>query len=171
MTFIELSQVLGNFGEFFGAIAVVGTLIFLSIQVQHSKRATEANTRSMDESRRLAMAQTYQARAFQSEEALRSMAGSDEWPSLLLKIGGWGYEGDASGLDDLSAVERERMRLMQLGRLQQLDNLHYQHQKGYLDDDNVVNNIRMNARYWRGLGIWPWKPSFRTEVERILAEE
>ncbi len=34
MTVIELSQVLGNFGEFFGAIAVVGTLVFLSIQVR-----------------------------------------------------------------------------------------------------------------------------------------
>ena len=28
MTVIELSQVLGNFGEFFGAIAVVGTLVY-----------------------------------------------------------------------------------------------------------------------------------------------
>ncbi len=40
MTVIELSQVLGNFGEFFGAIAVVGTLVFLAIQVRHSKEAT-----------------------------------------------------------------------------------------------------------------------------------
>ena len=57
MTVIELSQVLGNFGEFFGAIAVVGTLIFLAIQVRQSKEATEANTRSMDEGRRLVLAQ------------------------------------------------------------------------------------------------------------------
>ena len=158
---------LGALGEFVGAFAVVATLIFLAIQVR-------ANTQSMDESRRFAMAQTYQARAFQQEEELRWMAGSDDWPSLILKMGGWGTEGDASGLDELSAVERERMRLMLLGRLDRLDNLHYQYQKGYLDDEyyesNVVNIIRRDARYWRGLGIWPWKPSFREEVERILAE-
>ena len=44
MTLMEWSQLLGNFGEFFGAIAVVATLIFLSVQVRHSKQATEANT-------------------------------------------------------------------------------------------------------------------------------
>jgi hypothetical protein len=41
------SQVLGNFGEFVGAIAVVVTLIYLAIQVRHSKEATEANTRTI----------------------------------------------------------------------------------------------------------------------------
>ena len=37
---------LGALGEFVGSIAVVVTLVFLAIQVRHSKNATEANTRS-----------------------------------------------------------------------------------------------------------------------------
>ncbi len=45
MTVIELSQVLGNFGEFFGAIAVVATLIFLAVQVRHSWKAMDENSR------------------------------------------------------------------------------------------------------------------------------
>ena len=49
------AQLLGNYGEFVGAIAVVATLFYLAVQVRHSKRATEANTRSLEQSRELAM--------------------------------------------------------------------------------------------------------------------
>ena len=34
------AQLLGNYGEFFGSVAVVATLIYLSIQVRHSSRQT-----------------------------------------------------------------------------------------------------------------------------------
>ena len=47
------AQLLGNYGEFVGAIAVVATLVYLAVQVRHGKEATEANTRSMDESRKV----------------------------------------------------------------------------------------------------------------------
>ena len=49
------AQLLGNYGEFVGAIAVVATLFYLAVQVRHSKSATEANTRSLEQSRELAM--------------------------------------------------------------------------------------------------------------------
>ena len=42
-----VSEVLGNFGEFVSAIAVVVTLAYLAVQVRHSKEATEANTRTI----------------------------------------------------------------------------------------------------------------------------
>jgi len=41
------AQLLGNYGEFVGALAVVITLGYLAVQVRHSKEATEANTRQM----------------------------------------------------------------------------------------------------------------------------
>ena len=46
MTLMETAQVLGNFGEFVGAIAVVATLLYLAVQVRHSKEALDANTRT-----------------------------------------------------------------------------------------------------------------------------
>ena len=49
------AQLLGNYGEFVGAIAVVATLFYLAVQVRHSKDATEANTRSLEQSRELAL--------------------------------------------------------------------------------------------------------------------
>jgi hypothetical protein len=39
MTFIEISEVLGNLGEFGGALAVVGTLLYLAVQVRQSGKA------------------------------------------------------------------------------------------------------------------------------------
>lgn len=44
MSLIEVSQLLGNFGEFLGAIAVVVTLIYLAAQVKHNTRAARAAT-------------------------------------------------------------------------------------------------------------------------------
>ena len=42
---METIQMLGNLGEFVGAFAVVATLIYLTIQVRHSRDAMEENSR------------------------------------------------------------------------------------------------------------------------------
>ena len=44
MDFVTTSQILGNVGEFVGAIAVVVTLAYLAVQVRHNKEATDTNT-------------------------------------------------------------------------------------------------------------------------------
>ena len=41
MTFIGLSEILGNLGEFVGAIAVFATLIYLAVQVRVTRRSTD----------------------------------------------------------------------------------------------------------------------------------
>jgi hypothetical protein len=38
------AQILGNYGEFFGAVAVVATLGYLAVQISHSNRTTIATT-------------------------------------------------------------------------------------------------------------------------------
>jgi len=43
MTFIELSEVLGNLGDFVGSVAVLVTLIYLAVQVRHSRDLLEEN--------------------------------------------------------------------------------------------------------------------------------
>ena len=44
MDLMDTAQLLGNFGEFVGSIAVVTTLIFVGIQVRHGWRALNENT-------------------------------------------------------------------------------------------------------------------------------
>ncbi len=41
MTLMEISQVLGNVGEFVGAIAVVATLLYLAVQVREAGRSSK----------------------------------------------------------------------------------------------------------------------------------
>jgi hypothetical protein len=67
MSFIEITAVLGNLGEFVGAIAVVLTLFYVGLQVKHRKQAAEANTRSLD---------AYHARAIEMAASLRTIADS-----------------------------------------------------------------------------------------------
>ena len=39
----EIAQLLGNYGEFFGSIVLIATLIYLSVQIrQHTKQMTSA---------------------------------------------------------------------------------------------------------------------------------
>ena len=47
MSLIETTQLLGNLGEFVGAIAVVVTLAYLAVQVRHGREATEINTNQL----------------------------------------------------------------------------------------------------------------------------
>ena len=47
----EFAQLLGNYGEFIGAIAVVFTLGYLAVQVKHSRQSLDANTKSAEKIR------------------------------------------------------------------------------------------------------------------------
>ena len=159
------AQLLGNYGEFVGAIAVVGTLFYLALQVRHSKEATEANTRSIDENRKVAMAQIYHARAAESAAHYRMLAESEHIP-LILKL-------DESGVDSLSEEERARMTFLQVAAAQRMDATFYAHQLGLLDTDHYetgfVPAIQALAPRWKELGVPPMRSSFATEVDHILA--
>ena len=41
MDHLTFAQLLGNYGEFVGAIAVVATLLYLAVQVKHNREQTE----------------------------------------------------------------------------------------------------------------------------------
>ena len=41
MSLMETAQLLGNFGEFFGALVVVASVIYLAVQVKHSSQSTK----------------------------------------------------------------------------------------------------------------------------------
>ncbi len=53
---MEITQILGNLGEFVGAIGVVATLIYLAIQVRHSAELLKINNAAIKENVRLARA-------------------------------------------------------------------------------------------------------------------
>ena len=42
MNLLDVSQILGNFGEFVGSIGVLATLAYLAVQIRQNTRATQA---------------------------------------------------------------------------------------------------------------------------------
>jgi hypothetical protein len=163
MTITEL----GALGEFVGAIGVVVTLVYLSIQIRQ-------NTRAMQESRRLALAQTYQVRADALQDMLVQAANSEHIGPILAKLTGVGYPEDVTSLDQLTPVERGRFRQWQIAQQTHWDNMFYQYQQGFLDEeyyrDEFVVRVRRLAPIWRALGIVGNRQSFDREIQRVLGE-
>ena len=175
MTFVETTQVLGNLGEFIGAIAVVMTLFYLARQVRHSRDSVDANTRALDEGRKLAMVQTFQARAEIRINQLQFDAESEHVTPIMDKLYEAGWPENAEIFEALSTLEQRRVRAWLTMGQRQLDNYHYQYQQGLVEPEHwngvIVPAIRFLAPSWRYVESSGYRPSFRIEVERILAEE
>ena len=165
---METIQMLGSLGEFVGAIAVVATLVYLAIQVRHSKEAMEANTQSIERSQRLAIAQTYQARAQMAIETFRSNSESDYLAPIMVKF-------EEDGLEALTTEERFRLYGHEMCNQLHFDNMHFQFEQGFVDDEYYRGVFKpvvgANATKWKQLGPFAARQSFREEVDNILAEE
>ena len=163
MTIIEL----GALGEFVGAIGVIATLAYLAAQIRQ-------NTRSMEEGRRLALAQTYQMRADALQTMLVEAANSEHVGPILVKLTSAGYPEDVAALDQLSIEERGRFRQWQIAQQTHWDNLFFQYQQGFLDEEYYTNAFRERvgrlAPTWRALGLINGRASFVREVEALLEE-
>ncbi len=164
---METIQMLGSLGEFVGAIAVVATLVFLAVQVRYSRQATEANTQSIERSQRLAVAQTYQARAQMAIETFRAHSESDYLAPILVKF-------EEDGLEALTPEERFRLYGHEMCNQLHFDNMHFQFEQGFVDDEYYSGVFKRvvgaNATKWKQLGPFAARQSFREEVERILSE-
>jgi hypothetical protein len=163
MTIMEL----GALGELIGAVAVVATLAYLAIQIRQ-------NTQSMGESRQLALAQTYQMRADALQSMMVHAADSEHIGPIVIKLAEAGYPEDVSSLDCLDAVERGRFRQWQIAQQTHWDNMYFQYQQGYLDEEYYLHSLRERVRrlapIWHALGVTGSRKSFDDEIDRILAE-
>jgi hypothetical protein len=163
MTIIEL----GAIGEFVGAIGVVATLAYLAVQIRQ-------NTHAMEEGRRLALAQTYQMRADALQDMLVHAADSQHIGPLITKLTQAGYPEDTSALASLTAEERGRFRQWQIAQQTHWDNMFYQYQQGYLEQEYYEDSFRERvlrlAPTWRALGISGGRASFFAEIDRLERE-
>ena len=158
---------LGSLGEVISAFAVVVTLWYLAVQIRQ-------NTHAMEESKRLALAQTYQLRADALQSMLVQAADSQYIGPLITKLTQLGYPEDVSALDRLTADERGRFRQWQIAQQTHWDNIYFQYQQGYLDEEYYQDSFRERvarlAPTWKALGITGGRRSFSDEIERLLAQ-
>jgi hypothetical protein len=153
---MSASQILGNFGEFFGALLLVGSLIYVGAQIKQNTAATRA--------------QVYQTRTGQAQDQFLFQISEPDFVGLMNLRSQSDFESEIARMSDL---ERQRYILFQTNVLNRMDNLFFQHQNGFLDKEyyeDVVELIcRNNAAIWKHLEI-PMRRSFRTELGRIEAE-
>jgi hypothetical protein len=93
------AQLLGNYGEFVGAIAVVGTLIYLAVQVRQSKESLDANTHALEENKRLTKAEVLRALTRYWDEINSAITQSREMASIFVR-----GNRDPSDLDEVDQV-------------------------------------------------------------------
>ncbi len=164
MTIIEL----GALGEFLGSIAVLATLVYLSVQIRQ-------NTRTMDETKKLALAQTYQMRSDALQMMLVHAADSEHIGPIITKLTGFGYPEDIGALEHLSIEERGRFRQWQIAQQTHWDNMFFQYQQGFIDDeyyrDSFRERVRRLAPTWKALNVTGARRTFAAEIENILAED
>ena len=161
------AQLLGNYGEFIGAIAVVATLFYLAVQVRHTKEATEANTKALEESQKIARTDSYLRRADVMERSMVQSALSEELADILLKT-------RRGTIDQLTELERLRLEMWERARMIRVESQFYQWQQGLLDDEYYEYQFKFVVRavgpLWEALGLSFERPSLRCEVARILAD-
>ena len=159
---------LGALGEFVGAIAVVVTLAYLAAQIRH-------NTRVMKDNERLALAQTYQMRADALQNMLVQAADSTHIGPILTKLTNAGYPENIASLRELTETERERFRQWQIAQQTHWDNMFYQYQQGFLDEEYYHDSFRVRVRrlapIWEALNVTGSRNSYCEEIDRIMAEQ
>ena len=166
MSWLEPTALLGNLGEFVGALAVVATLIYLAIQVRYAKASLDANTAALAEDRRLALVQTYQARALAAVDNTIYM-GEPEMVAILDQV-------QQSGVESLSADDAGRFRTYAVTQIMRLDSIHFAWERGFIDDDYYNNTFKglvvINKESFLTVTTPIWRPSFLRDVETILRE-
>ncbi len=158
---------LGALGEFISAIAVVVTLVYLALQVRHGREALIANTRELEQSSRLQMAEAYQARASCMMSHYMDVVQSD-LPEIHQKRS----EHDEASL---TLADRFRNHHGLMAKYTHLDNVHFQHQKGFIDDEYYDSFFRagvglvLPSLIYSAPGlVGAWRKSFRKDVLETL---
>jgi len=118
----EFAQLLGNYGEFFGAIAVGVTLVFLTVQLRQNTRMIRA--------------QINQSLTHTAQVQNESVYNSPYLPDILAKL-------DQN--EALSGAETIRYRLYVRNSLRVQDNLYWQYRQGLLEE-HILRTLRTGAR-------------------------
>jgi hypothetical protein len=134
------AQLLGNYGEFVGAIAVVVTLIYLAIQVRDGKKATEANTRSI-------RAQSIHA---VNQGVASNISNITRADSALFATGLTGYA-------ELSFEDRTRFAQLMTGIYLSIDAMFWLREEDSLPDGiwrREINGLKAWLQTPGGLAVW-----------------
>jgi hypothetical protein len=173
MDLMSTAQLLGNFGEFVGAIAVVATLFYLTAQVKQNRQSVDANTLALEDERKVRLAETYQSRLHNMSANTRLLADSESLADIAVRVNEAGYP-SVDSLEVLNPVERFRWRSWTILQFLNIENLHYQYELGLLEPEFyekvIVERISELGEVWEAIGLTATigRPGFHKEIEKIL---
>ena len=152
MDHLTFAQLLGNYGEFVGAIAVFATLVYLAAQIRQ-------NTNSLKSA-------SYQA-AISSMSEMARATGTDEDVARVVRVFMQGDVGDLNEDEYLMATSYFT------GLFRNFENFYYQHQTGAMEDhlwlgmrNSMVGYIHMpNIRTWWDQRRIIYSPLFADFIE------
>lgn len=142
MDWVEVSEVLGNIGEFVGSIAVLATLIYLALQVKQSKTLLERNEK-------ITLSQVHQARA---DTRIGYLLTAAELSTPTIES----LYDNPDSVDDLTPEDLVTARNLMRASVAVQDNVLYQHELGLLDAQTLpATNAVILAYYevWVTMGI------------------
>jgi hypothetical protein len=112
----------------------------------------------LNQSNKLAATQAYVLRLDQMQQTASDFAQSDYLGAVYLKIGTDDMFPVAAGdnLDDLTDLERSRLRAWERGVMLRMSGHHYQYLQGYLDQETgekILRDAESRLERWNALGI------------------
>lgn len=141
MTVMELSNVLGNLGEFLGSIAVLATLIYVAIQVRHSRLLLEEN-------RRISLSQVFDSRTDRRVQMSLALLASDSCDDV------YDLFDNPEHLNEKAPEARNRIRAYMAASATHTDNMLYQLDLGLLEHESgAIGFAKRMHPLWEELGV------------------
>ena len=150
MDHLTFAQLLGNYGEFIGAIGVVITLAYLAVQIRQNTRATRAA------SHHAIVEALNQGNLLQAQD--------DDLAQIWLS--------GTSDRSQLSDSERQRFDMLCLSYFHVFDSLWYSAKIGTAEHDLLLSEEKGFAFLMGSLGVYDWWVSnpyaFSAEFRRYM---
>ena len=146
---------LNDWMQVIGIFAVVGSLVFVGLQMKQTQE--------------IALASAYQDRATSSIERIVARASSPEYTSAMAKL-------DRGDYDSISPEERVSLAEFLRAYLVMVENHHYQYQSGFLPEDHWLRNVIemkcvFSIPFNRGLiNGWQFRASFQSVLDEIIVD-
>lgn len=152
-----IAQMLGNYGEFVGAVGVVVTLAYLAIQIRQNTRTIQSST--------------LQASTDAINEVNLAVATDPDLIRILSSA-------ESTPYAELSDEDRTRYGFVMLSLFRVREAVFVQHQSGAATSDSWLRfhiSTKANlqgeyAREWWKSNLLGFTPDFATYIENVLAE-
>ncbi len=149
------SRKLNDWMQVIGIFAVVGSLIFVGLQMKQTQE--------------IALASAYQNRATSSIDRLIARASSPEYTSARAKF-------DRGDYDSISPEERVSLEEFLTAYMVMVENHHFQYESGFLPEEHWLRNVKeMQCVFavsfnWDLIKGLRFRASFQSVLDEIIAD-